>query len=89
MLFVKNVGTESAPVFAYPKLFAYKGNTLYFGGHACSPSLADFGDPEGPGLIIGEESGWLLYFQRNDLTLYAPDLRTVGGVVKTLFGAVD
>jgi len=89
VLFVKNVGTESAPVFAYPKLFAYKGKTLYFGGHACSPALADFGDPEGPGLIIGEESGRLLYFRRSDLTLYAPDLRTVGGVVKTLFGALD
>ena len=84
VLFVKNVGTESAPVFAYPKILAYRGEPMYFGGHACGPALADFGDPEGPGLIIGEEGGRFLYFRRSDLTLFAPDPTGFGAIMKLI-----
>ncbi len=87
VLFLENVGTAAEPVFAYPKLFAYEGRPLYFGGHACSPAPADFGGPGGLGLVIGEESGRFLFYQRGDLTLYAPDFRSLGGAVRTVVEA--
>ncbi len=77
VLFLKNVGSESEPLFAYPKIFTYKGKALYFGGHSCGPAPADFGQANGPGLIIGEEEGRFFYFDRDDLALYSPDLRTL------------
>jgi len=74
VLFLKNVGSESEPAYAFPKLFAYQGKPIYLGQHACAPAVADFGDPAGPGLIIGEEGGRVLYYSREDLSLCAPGI---------------
>ncbi len=77
VLFVKNVGTEAKPAFAFPKMVGFKGKTLFFGGHACGPAVADFGQAKGPGLIVGEEGGRILYYDRGDLTLCSPAIAKV------------
>ena len=89
VLFLENVGTAVEPAFAYPKLFAHEGKPLYFGGHACSPAPADFGGADGPDLVIGEESGRLLFYERGGLSLYAPDYRSLQGAVKTVIDAAS
>jgi hypothetical protein len=68
ILFLKNVGSESNPVYNRPELFAYKGAPIYLGQHACSPALADFSNPNGPDLIAGHESGRIYYYNREDLS---------------------
>lgn len=71
VLFLKNTGTPKQPVFATPKLFAYKGYPIFLGQHACGAAPADFGDG-GVGLVAGEESGRLLYYAREDLSVITP-----------------
>lgn len=73
VLFVKNVGSETTPAFAFPQLFGYRGKPLYFGQHACGPAVADFGQANGPGLIVGEEGGRIFYYDHEDLSLFTPD----------------
>lgn len=73
VLFLRNTGTEAEPRFAWPQLFAYNGEPLFLGQHACGPTVADFGAPEGPGLIVGKESGRLLYYDRPGLSLVSPE----------------
>lgn len=75
VLFLKNVGTESAPKYMRPELFAFQGKPIYLGQHACGPALADFGGVKGPDLIVGHESGRFFYFKRDDLsTMKAEDI---------------
>lgn len=69
VLFLRNTGTNAAPVFQFPKLMAFHGDPLFLGQHACGPAIADFGGPEGPDLIVGEEGGRFLYYHRADLSL--------------------
>jgi hypothetical protein len=73
VLFLKNTGTEAEPKFAFPQLFAFKGKPIYLGQHACGPTVADFGDPDGPGLIVAEESGRFFYYARKDLSTVSVD----------------
>jgi hypothetical protein len=67
VLFLKNVGTQDAPVFRYPELFTFKGEPIFLGQHACGPTLADFGNANGPDLIVGDENGRFHYYARGDL----------------------
>jgi hypothetical protein len=68
VLFLKNVGTNSQPVFAFPKMIKFKGNVIYLGQHACSPEVWDYGQPEGPDLLVGEQDGRIRFYKRKDLT---------------------
>ncbi|HPA44329.1 MAG TPA: VCBS repeat-containing protein [bacterium] len=67
VLFLKNVGTDSGPVFQFPVLFEFRGSPIFLGQHACGPTVADFGGPNGPDLIVGEETGGFMYYKRDDL----------------------
>ena len=72
ILFLRNVGDEAAPVYAFPKLFAFRGEPIYLGQHACGPAVAAFNSTDGPGLVVGEEGGRLIFYSREDLTCVSP-----------------
>ena len=67
ILFLKNINTNDNPVFAYPKLMKFRGNPIYLGQHSCSPTPAYFNSDK-PDLIVGEESGRFIYYNREDLS---------------------
>ena len=68
VLFLKNVGTNSDPVFAFPEMLRFKGDVIYLGQHACSPEVWDYGQSEGPDLLVGEQDGRIRYYDRKDLS---------------------
>ena len=72
VLLLRNVGEAATPRFAFPKLVAFQGAPIFLGQHACGPTLADFGNPAGPDLIVGEEDGRFLFYAREALSLDAP-----------------
>ena len=69
VLFLRNVGSNSEPVFEFPKLMAFRGDPIFLGQHACGPAVADFGREAGPDLIVGEEDGRFWFYRREDLSL--------------------
>ncbi len=72
ILFIRNAGSNQAPVFAFPKQFQFRGKDLFFGSHTSSGDAGKLGDSAaGPNLILGVESGRIYYFDRRDLT-WAP-----------------
>jgi hypothetical protein len=72
VLFLKNVGSNAAPRFQFPKLFAYRGAPIYLGQHACAPAIANFRASEEPGLLVGEEDGRFIVYDREHLSLVSP-----------------
>lgn len=68
VLFLKNVGTDKKSVFAFPKLMRFRGEPIYLGQHACSPEVWDYGQPNGPDLLVGEQDGRIRYYARKDLS---------------------
>ncbi|MDX9974587.1 MAG: VCBS repeat-containing protein [FCB group bacterium] len=68
ILFLRNVGSDSAPVFRFPELMCFKGEPIYLGQHACGPAPAFVREGKGPDLVCGEESGRIIYFAREDLS---------------------
>jgi len=68
VLFLKNVGTNSKPVFAFPQMIKFKGDVIYLGQHACSPEVWNYGQPNGPDLMVGEQDGRIRFYERTDLT---------------------
>ena len=69
VLFLKNVGTNEEPVFRFPQLMAFRGKPIFLGQHAAGPAVADFGNPNGPDLIVGDQEGRIWYYSREDITL--------------------
>ncbi|MBN2357247.1 VCBS repeat-containing protein [candidate division KSB1 bacterium] len=67
VLFLKNIGADNKPVFAFPKMIRFKGEVIYLGQHACSPEVWDYGQPDGPDLLIGEQDGRIRFYKRKDL----------------------
>jgi hypothetical protein len=74
VVFLKNVGTNEQPKYAFPTMMKFKGEPIYLGQHECGPAVADFGNKQGPDLIVGRENGRVYYFSRADLT-WGPDQR--------------
>ncbi|MBE0679803.1 MAG: VCBS repeat-containing protein [Bacteroidales bacterium] len=70
VLFLKNIGTNQNPVFAFPEMIRFKGDIIYLGQHACSPEVWDYGQPDGPDLLVGEQDGRIRYYGRKDLSWY-------------------
>ena len=68
VLLLKNVGTNHEPVYQWPELVKFRGKPVFFGQHACGPTLVDFGGEHGPDLIVGEQEGRFAYFAREDIT---------------------
>ena len=73
ILFLRNTGTNATPTFAFPELMAFRGKPIFLGHHSCGPTIADFGHPDGPGLISGEEGGRFMFYRREDLSLMSAE----------------
>lgn len=61
VLFLENKGSNQKPVFAYPKLMHHRGTPVHLGQHSCSPAVAFFNGK--PDLVVGTETGRLIYYQ--------------------------
>jgi hypothetical protein len=69
VLWLRNVGTNEAPRFAFPVSLQVRGQPIYFGQHECSLALTDLGGTAGgPNLLVGEEEGRIYYFRREDIS---------------------
>lgn len=69
VIFLRNAGTDAAPRFQKPRLFQFRGQNLYLGGHSNAPMVCPFGDTSsGPNLLVGAEDGRIYFFARPDLT---------------------
>ncbi|WP_432798309.1 FG-GAP repeat domain-containing protein [Poriferisphaera sp. WC338] len=67
VLFLRNAGTKTHPVFEYPKVLHFKGTKLEFGVHSCSPLAVDIGRGK-LDLIVAMEDGSATYYEREDLS---------------------
>ena len=67
VLFLKNVGTNEEPVFAWPEYITHKGVPLKFGHHECAPAVGAIAGE--PCLIVGRETGQIYYYKKSDLGL--------------------
>ncbi|MCC6681146.1 MAG: VCBS repeat-containing protein [Phycisphaeraceae bacterium] len=68
VVFLRNVGDNDQPRYTQPTLMQFQGKPIYKGQHACSAAPADFGDPDGPNLIVTDEQGRFFYYARRDLS---------------------
>lgn len=70
ILFMRNAGSESEPVYEFPRQMRYKGRLIRLGHHACGASVAKIGHlTDGlPNIIAGDETGRLYLFERQYLT---------------------
>ncbi len=68
VLFMKNVGSDTNPLFAFPKLMRFKGEPIYLGQHTCSPAVWDYGQSGGADLLVGEQDGRIRFYARKDLS---------------------
>ncbi len=68
VLFLKNVGSDTDPVFEYPKLMRFKGEPIYLGQHSCAPVPWFRNAGKGPDIIVGTERGRFIFYDRNDLS---------------------
>ncbi len=71
VLFLKNIGTDQAPVFDAPRMMRFKGDLkekrlTTFGHHECSADVADFGNGV-RGIVVGDEEGRLRFFNEKDI----------------------
>ena len=78
VLFMKNVGTNEAPIFREPEQFRVGGKDFYIGQHANSPTPCMLGDTTaGANLLVGCENGRLYFFNRADLSTITIDERNI------------
>jgi hypothetical protein len=69
VLWLRNVGSNEAPKFAFPLLLHVKGRPAYFGQHECSAAVTELGAVSGrPNLIVGDEEGRVHFFFREEIT---------------------
>ena len=68
---LENVGdrNDAVPRFAPPRAFCWDGAPLVFGMHACSPDAVRRHPGSSPDLVVGVESGEILWFPRERLSL--------------------
>jgi hypothetical protein len=74
VIFMRNVGSDSAPVYAPPQVLAFQGKPIFFEQHECSVAVAPFGKGPQPGLIVGIETGRIIYFAREDISFVTPNV---------------
>ncbi|AHF94303.1 hypothetical protein OPIT5_10995 [Opitutaceae bacterium TAV5] len=68
VLFLKNVGTDEKPVYAFPKPLKFQGRVIYQDSHICTPYATALGAPGGPNLLVGDQGGCIYYYARKDLS---------------------
>jgi hypothetical protein len=76
LLFLRNVGTKTAPVFARPEAIKFWGNVIRYSSHGLQPSFVDF---DGDGYLdsVGcNESGLFVLFRHATLTQSQPMVET-------------
>lgn len=66
VLLLRNVGSNEEPVFAFPEMMTFQGAPIFHGIHSCSPAAVDLGRGS-LDLLVGEERGSLLFYEREDL----------------------
>jgi hypothetical protein len=67
VLFLRNAGTESKPVYEYPVALKFKGDRINLGQHACGPTTGYIGPGKKLNLIVGDETGRFYFYDRDDL----------------------
>ncbi len=67
VLLLRNTGSDKEPVFAYPELIHFRGKPVFFGQHACGPTLAALGRGDRPGIVVGMETGRFIFLDRADI----------------------
>ncbi len=71
VFFLENKGSDAKPRFADPVGFYVNGEDLPLGGHANAPVPCMLGDISlGANLLVGCESGRLMWISRGDLTTF-------------------
>ncbi len=76
VLWMKNVGTNEAPIFREPEQFLLNNKDHYIGQHANGPTPCMLGDTSaGANLLVGCESGRFYFYNRKDLTTLSIDER--------------
>jgi hypothetical protein len=78
VILLRNTGAADQPVFAYPEILHFRGDPIYFGQHACGPTPAPLGTDTSPGLVVGVETGRLVFFDRTDINFARVDLPKPG-----------
>ena len=75
VLWLRNVGDDSQPVFEYPKIMSFKNPPQdlaeahpyrHFGFHSCSADLVDFGG-DMKGILVGMEDGNIMLCKFSDI----------------------
>jgi hypothetical protein len=72
VLLLRNVGTNSRPVYEYPAVMHFKGKPMHFGQHACSPTATALGGG-GLNILVGTETGEMIFFRGEDISFIQPD----------------
>ena len=65
---LENVGSNAEPVFALPKAFSFRGETIAMGMHVASPEAVDWTGTGALGLLVGIEDGSIVWLPREDLS---------------------
>ena len=69
VLWLRNMGTNDAPKFAFPLLLHVKGKPVYLGQHECSVAVTDLGGAaHGPNLVVGDEEGRVYFYRHEDVS---------------------
>lgn len=71
VLFLRNVGSNSKPVFDYIKQIDFNGERIGLGIHSCSPVPLDLGRGV-IDLLVGKENGSIRYYPRETLSISTP-----------------
>ena len=71
IFYLKNTGTNAAPIFSEPRAFLFKGEIISMGMHVASPEAVDWTGTGQLGLIVGIEDGSIVWLDRKYLSLQA------------------
>lgn len=71
VLYLRNIGSNSKPVFDYIKQLDFEGERIGLGIHSCSPVPVDLGRGV-IDLLVGKENGIIRYYPREKLSVSTP-----------------
>lgn len=69
IFYLKNTGSNRSPMFAQPRAFKFKGETIAMGMHVASPEAVDWDGSGRLGLLVGIEDGSIVWLPREHLSL--------------------
>jgi hypothetical protein len=67
VIFLRNSGTEENPVYEYPKMLQFNSEYIMLGQHSCAPTVGKIGQGGTNNLIVGDETGRFIFYERKDL----------------------